>query len=109
MNCLECRKPLEKGKYCSERCGNAYRVRMHRLKVSSDLLGEEVRPSIEGPLGEGHRDKDTVRDPEPDWHPGKVITSSNRGMVCPVCEELSLTHRGMCHAKDAINGFNYGG
>lgn len=32
MPCLECRKEIERGKYCSERCGNAYRVRMYRLK-----------------------------------------------------------------------------
>lgn len=55
------------------------------------------------------RQNNTIYDPSPDWNPDKVITSSNRMMVCPVCGKLSLAHIKMCQPKDPIKGFNYGG
>ncbi len=121
MKCLECGKESE-WKYCSSKCGNSFRVKMFRLKSHEvngatkeenekvlEEIKEIVEPVVEPSIVKGEiseADRNTIRDPNPDWTPGKIITSSNRTMECPYCGKLSLTHRKMCSPEARSYGYN---
>lgn len=105
MKCLECGNESV-GKYCSDKCGNAYRVKRHRNKneekkaveIEEEVEVKEEKQEVVESLAEDHPDRNTLKDPNPDWCYERFpnINSSNKMMVCGICGKLSLTHRKMC-------------